>query len=567
MEFVNAADWGILPGNHRDLTARMAGLLARLAGQRDVCLRMEPGEYHFYPQGVPLYQWNISNHDLSDGQATGIFLQGWKDFTLDGGGSRWIFHTEMLPCQVADCENLHLKNFSVEYARPAYSEGIIRQVSPQQMTVWIDPDQYPWCLEDGRLVFWGENFRHALHLWLEMDENTRRPAWGTDDLYICTQTQKVGLHPEFQVLGRDLVQITLRGEERFFAGSRVGNRLIFRHHPRTSPAVYVTDSRNICCENIRIFHTPGMGFLAERCEDVTLQQFVVAPQPESGRYFSAAADGAHFVNCGGTLRLEACRFENQLDDGLNVHGFYAVVLGQPAPRQLLLGWGHPMQRGVRLARPGDVLALMPADTLRPHWTGRICRVFDDGGNMAVELETPPPVLPAGGWVAENLTLSPDVQVKNCLFRGNRARGMLLTCRRALVEGCTLDVPGAAVYLEGEAQYWYESGAVQELILRGNQFVNCSYIPAWGQAPITVCPKVRHGEGYYHGRIVLENNHFSCFDRRMVWAREVEELCLTDNQFTPTEAYPPTEGECLDLANYGCLRQEHTFQGEPQSDNK
>ena len=100
---------------------------------------------------------------------------------------------------------------------------------------------------------------------------------------------------------------------------------------------------------------------------------------------------------------------------------------------------------------------MQANVLRPAWQGKVRSVAEDkAGRMVVELETPPPLPEEGRWVAENLTLSPEVTVKRCVFRGNRARGMLLTCRSALVEDCLFEVPGAAVYLEGEAEYWYES---------------------------------------------------------------------------------------------------------------
>ena len=138
--------------------------------------------------------------------------------------------------------------------------------------------------------------------------------------------------------------------------------------------------------------------------------------------------------------------------------------------------------------------------------------------MVVELETPPPLPEEGRWVAENLTLSPEVTVKRCVFRGNRARGMLLTCRSALVEDCLFEVPGAAVYLvaEGEAEYWYESGATRELVFKNNRFVNCSYIPAWGAAPIVACPKAAHSGGwFFHRRIALEGNSFFCFDERIL----------------------------------------------------
>lgn len=327
METINAADWGVLPGDDVSLAARLGALLSTLRERPGVRLRMEPGIYHFYPQGLPLHRWNISNHDACGGQAAGLLLEGFRDFTLDGGGSRWVFHAQMLPCRVAHSSGVRLENFSLDLARPVYSEGVIREVRPQQMTVWIDPEKYPWHVENGRLVFTGENFRRAMHLWLEMDAKTRAPAWGTEDLYFCTETQKVGLHPAIKAAEGDLVQITLKGGEHFFAGSRAGNRLVFRHHPRTAPAVYAADSKDICCENIRVHHAAGMGFLAERCENVTLKRFDVTPSPGTGRCFSAAADAAHFVNCGGKVALEGCRFENQMDDGLNVHGFYAVVRG------------------------------------------------------------------------------------------------------------------------------------------------------------------------------------------------------------------------------------------------
>ena len=176
METINAADWGVLPGDDVSLAARLGALLSTLRERPGVRLCMEPGIYHFYPQGLPLHRWNISNHDACGGQAAGLLLEGFRDFTLDGGGSRWVFHAQMLPCRVAHSSGVRLENFSLDLARPVYSEGVIREVRPQQMTVWIDPEKYPWNVENGRLVFTGENFRRAMHLWLEMDAKTRAPG-------------------------------------------------------------------------------------------------------------------------------------------------------------------------------------------------------------------------------------------------------------------------------------------------------------------------------------------------------------------------------------------------------
>lgn len=548
---VDAADWGILPGNHENTTERFRKLMADLKDKTGIVLRLELGEYHFYPQ-LPLRKLHISNHDACGGLAVAVSLKGMKDFTIDGAGSRWIFHTGQLPVFIENCNVILLKNFSVDYARPVYSQGEILEVDRQRMVVRIDPERYPWYAEKNRLVFRGEDFEHAVHLCLEMDAKTHGPAYGTEDLYFCTEMQRTGRHPVFRALSKDTVQIDLEGEECFFAGSRPGNLLIFRHYPRTAPAVYAADSKDIVCEKIQIHHAAGMGMLAERCENVSLKQFDVLPRKETGRCFSAAADATHFVNCSGLIHLQDCRFENQMDDGVNIHGFYAVVCKSPDEHRLQLGWGHVMQRGVCLAKAGDELALMKADELQPFWKGRIQRIrTDEEGKMEVEMTEPLPSLPEERLVAENLTDSPEALVENCIFRGNRARGVLLTCRNALVRHCVFETPGAAVYLEGEAKYWYESGAVRELILRNNRFVNCSYIPEWGGAPIVACPKVKGGgKCFFHRHITLEGNEFFCFDERLLQLRQVGEICMKNNRFIPTDAYPPKEGKRFEIADCG-----------------
>lgn len=548
---VKAADWGILPGNCENTTEKVRELMAHLRGERGIVLRMEPGEYHFYPR-LPLRKLHISNHDDCGGVAVAFYPEGMQDFTLDGGGSRWIFHGGMLPLHIVNCDGVILQNFSLDYDSPVYSQGEILEAGRQRMRVRIDAEQYPWYVEGNRLIFKREDFAYAVHLCLEMDRKTHAPAYGTEDLYFCTEKQKVGRHPDFKALSKDVVQIDLKGEECFFEGSRAGNQLIFRHHPRTAPAVYAVDSRDIVSKEIRIHHAAGMGFLAERCENVSLNRLGVFPRGETGRLFSVAADATHFVNCSGLIRLKDCRFENQMDDGINIHGFYAVVCGKPDPYRVQLGWGHEMQEGVPLAKEGDELAIMRADELWPFWRGRVRKVrTDEEGKMEVETEEPLPPLPEGRLVAENLTRSPKAYVENCVFRGNRARGVLLTCREAVVERCLFETSGAAVYLEGEAEYWYESGAVRELVLRNNRFMNCSYVPEWGGAPVVVCPKVKGGEGrFFHGRLLLEENEFFCFDERLLCLRQVEKICMRNNRFISTDAYPPKEGGRFDIADCG-----------------
>lgn len=306
-----------------------------------------------------------------------------------------------------------------------YSEGEIVSVSPQRMVVKIDAGKYRWQIKDNCLFFSGENFCYPLHLCLEMDGAHGGPAYGTDDLYFCTREQKVGLHPVIERIDSDRVCFTLNGEEHFFPGSRAGNMLVLRHHPRSHPAFYASDSCDVSLEKITVHYAEGMGVLAERCKDISLFQFHVLPAGETPRCFTAAADASHFVSCAGEIKLEECRFEKQMDDGVNVHGFYSPVLAQMDDRTLLLGWGHPEQKGVKMARTGDRVAIMDARILRPLWEGCLEKiVMREDGAMAVFDRELPAFLPENP-VAENLTLSPNVIIRKCEFRKNRAREYFL----------------------------------------------------------------------------------------------------------------------------------------------
>lgn len=547
VKMIHGAELGILPGNNPFLVRTLKDVFYKLQGTQNLSLSLDPGEYHFYPQYGSAADLCISNHHKCDKRKVAFRLEHLEDFEINGAGSRFIFHTDILPFYINKSKNITLKNFTVDYAVPAYSEGTIVSINPQKMVMEIDSEKYKWQVKDNILYFFGENFCHPLHLCMEMDCVSGGPAYGTDDLYLCTPKQKAGLHPKIEKIDFDKVCFTLKGEEHFFPGSRAGNKLVLRHHPRSSPVFYASDSNDLSLEKITIHHAEGMGILAERCSDISLFKFNVIPDENNPRCFTASADAAHFVSCAGKIKLEGCRFEKQMDDGVNVHGFYSPIERQAGSRKLLLGWGHPEQRGVRMARAGDEAAIMDAKSLAPIWKGYFESVsVRENAVLAVFDRQLPEKLPENP-VIENITLSPDVTIRKCEFRKNRARGVLLTCKKALVEDCVFETAGAAVFLEGEACSWYESGAVDSVVLKENRFINCAYIPAWGEAPVTVYPKVEgNGKEYYHKSLELLGNVFYCFDERILYARQIEHIIIMNNKYFKTKAYPEQNGRGFDI---------------------
>lgn len=89
----------------------------------------------------------------------------------------------------------------------------------------------------------------------------------------------------------------------------------------------------------------------------------------------------------------------------------------------------------------------------------------------------------------------------------------------------------------------------------------------GAAPIVACPKAAHSGGwFFHRRIALEGNSFFCFDERILQLRQTGEICMTDNRYRATRAYPPRKGTRYDVADCGCLREFHAFRTQEKDES-
>ena len=129
----------------------------------------------------------------------------------------------------------------------------------------------------------------------------------------------------------------------------------------------------------------------------------------------------------------------------------------------------------------------------------------DGRVWKMELEKPlDPDLAGLEIYAENATRNPEIHIHDNHFgSGNRARGILVTSpRKTVIEDNLFESSGAAILIEGDLNYWYESGGVSDVLIRRNVFSHCRTSP-WGAAVIALTPSTSV-PGYHSGVIVTEN---------------------------------------------------------------
>ena len=526
----NIEDFGGRAGSREDTTPRVRGALDFCKKSGDRRLTFPAGRYDFWPdKAVERYLFISNNTEGLKRIAFPLFdLDG---FEIDGQGSEFVFHGLVLPFAVLDSRDVRLTGFSMDWERPFHSEGRIAEVGDG----WVNLDfsrEFPYKVRDRRLVFLGENEEdyHFNNL-LEFDPERRETAFMAHDNYGIEERH------EAQEIRPGRVRLTAA-----LAGAPTpGNVLVFGSDHRKCPGIAVSGSHGVQIDDVTLHHSGGMGIIAQMTTDVTVRNVQVTPPPGKGRLASLTADAVHCVNCWGRIEITDCVFENQMDDPINIHGIYAKITARLSERELEIALIHEEQLGIDLFAPGDTAEIVKSETLAAYHAGTITavrRLNKQYSILTFAEDLPAQMKPGDAAVCREA--NPDVTIRGCTSRGNRARGFLIsTGGHVVIENNYFHTPGAAVLIAGDANYWFESGPVRDVTIRNNHFDNCNY-GVWGRACIDICPEIapEHRAGaIYHRNIRIENNVFDVFDPRLVAGYCIQGLTIAGSEIRPSAAYP------------------------------
>ena len=513
-----------------DATPAVLEALTQCRREKNSTLLIDPGTYHFYPQQAMVREYFMSNND-GGRKAIAFPLIGFDGLTIEGGGADFIFHGKISPFVIDACKNVTVRNLSIDYPRPFFSQARILASHDGYTDLHFDED-YPYRVENGKLVFYDPE-----------------SGWDTSDMssYLVTEFDaERGIphrlvylpywdHPERAGFLGSLVRnvraealenhtVRLYGEDTH----HVGAWWVATHGHRDHPGFFIQSSRNTVLEDITLYHCTAMGIIGQTSENITLRR--VHTSLHKGRLVTVNADATHFVHCSGTIRLEDCYLCNMLDDAGNFHGNYATVERLIDSHTFVARLMHGQQQGVMIYRPGDVIALVDRDTL-----SRIGEITVSDALMINEKlirvtgEDKLPTNITEGMAVENFTQMPEVIIRGCTVGWNRPRGFLIsTCRHALIENCTFANMNQGIHLTGDANSWFESGSVRDLTIRGCRFNGCGYTNG---AAVVIDPAIKERENnYYHGNILIEDNLFESDFPRILRAMNTENITVRHNRW-------------------------------------
>lgn len=533
-------------GPAEDATRPVLEALRRCKGSEGAVLELPKGTYHFYQDHAFEEYYFVTNNDHGL-KRIAFPLIGYDGLTVEGNGSELIFHGRIMPFVVDGSKNITIRNLSIDYAIPFYAEGEILRSGKDVLELKIDKTKHPYHIFRRSAVFEGEGWEGGpIEDFLEYDSVTRAPAYRAGDDW----AERGTLDAE------EIADGVIRFTGSFQRTHRVGNTMVLSIEGRNCPGFFLTGSENVTLAGIEVYHVGAMGLVAQDTKDISLDRFNVRPREGSGRILSANADATHFVNCTGTVKVENCVFLNQKDDALNCHGIYTTVSAKAGEALLEVELQHCQQAGVNIYHKGDRIRFVGRKSMQPFASAVVKSAgFVNQKFMLLELTGAIPAEVAVGDAIENDTRMPKLIVRGCVSGKNRARGFLIsTPKEAVFENNTVSSPGSAVLVEGDANFWFESGPVGDLLIRNNRFENCLASP-WGIAVIQVTPGGRRVcDEYprcYHRNIRVESNRFLAFDKSLVYACSVDGFSFCGNTVEQTAAFPPyIEAEAM-IDGSGC----------------
>ena len=297
---------------------------------------------------------------------------------------------------------------------------------------------------------------------------------------------------------------------------------------RPNPCVFLYRARNTAFFRSGAYASAGMGFLAQRSENILLDGW----RTHDARPIALQADATHFSNCRGHVKVQNSLFEGMVDDAINVHSTSLKIVAKPDDATLVCQYMHRQSVGFEVFLAGETLRFIKGATLEPGAELKVVSAKMQAHNkVEVKLAGPVPAAYGVGDSVENADWQPRVTFAKNVVRNSSPRATLFTTPGKVVCADNLfeNVAGQPIYFAGDAWDWYESGASRDVIIRGNTCRHCAFKS--GRGLIQIEPAVHDLKAQverYHQNILVENNTFEDFTKPLVWARSCANVVLRNN---------------------------------------
>lgn len=564
MKIVNFSDYQYLIDKSGDCARAIIKALCDVKSFCEDCtLSFDKNTYHIYKDFCEVREYHTSNTDSVDypQKTIGFLIENQKNLTIEGNGCEFIFHGDLMAFAIVKSQNIKLSNFSWDMAQPTVTQ--LSTVSSNGNTIsYSIPSTCPFEIE-GRKIKWicGVSPYTQKPYYVEKNHHASSCLVGFDPDSGIKQRYSLSVSPfshikSIKKTGGNSVDIKywFKAPKTWAKPGMSCEMCASKHRP--TAGAFIWESENVTSEKITVHYLHGFGWLTQMSRNVSFLNCRFEPN-NKGNTCVSYADLIHVSGAGGKINIENCYFSHAHDDPINIHGTFTRAEKLIDKNTLVLKYVHRQQGGFPQFHDGDEVVFYSRDTLSP-----LCgkeRIFtvkkagipggdhNDMKSMAVVFneELPDEIMAKIGsepkYVAENITYTPEVTIRNCTFDHIPTRGILCTTRKkVLIENNRFDhIAMACIFISNDSSDWYESGPVRDVTIKNNEFfIRESGQKEWNDAPaVYVHPVTKGGkipDKPVHKNITIENNTIHLYHDKAFVIESVENITVKNNQIKDSD---------------------------------
>jgi hypothetical protein len=508
----SVVDFGADPTGQKDATAAVQKAMATL-GKRNARLVFPAGKYSFAASDAVLMDF-----------------RGYEGLEIFGNGAELSFAGATQPLRLTDCKDLEVHDITVDWARPPFSQGIVRAVGDRSVTVAVDPS-YP---VDGS---------ERVQALLGFESHGKSPITSGVNVYDPGAVQ---------LKGTQTLEIALAERASF----KVGDSLVLLHPASDTAALRLEGCEQILLETV-IFHTaPGAAVVLSGCRDITLNTVRVIPHPGSGRLISSCGDGIEILDCTGTASVQHALIQGTAGAGMRVQQTYWRVSQVTDPQSALLAStdGKPVPEWL-LPQQGTYMQISEAATLKLLGEIAVTKAEAAPGGMRLSFsETLSPAIGKGTLFCLSATNQLQLKMDDCKFRGGPYTGLIAQSRARIGNSNFSGYAGPAILLAPDLEHM-RGPVVENVHISDCNFSDCNFArrtltPREERGAITIDtqpePHVEHNPAASPNRInegiTVQRNVFSQLGGPAIYCAGASWLDVESNRFGDCDRLRPAGAE-------------------------
>jgi acetyl esterase/lipase len=426
----------------------------------------------------------IPQRTIPEGIPTLFPFSGLKKLILEGNGAKLIFNGLVRPFDFKDSKNIEVRNLTIDWERPLFSEGVVRLVKQNMLEVEIFPE-FP--MKGGEPILSFQTFSPETgHL-----------------TGVCPFTNITSC----KLIAPQVVRFT-SNDAKFV---KAGEKISIRHSYHLAAGISLFNCENVRIHNFTLHASAGMGIIGQRTKNIELKRYRVFPSGK--RTMSNIVDATHFISCTGTISIDSCFFQGMGDDATNVHSYYYTIAERINDNTVRVFVSHSYDPGRKYREfpdVGDKVEFIRKSSLFGYNSAIIksTNYNDSTRETIMEFDRPLPKDWEKTDLIANLSKHPKLKFTNNVVRDVRGRGILIQTRGVLVENNSFEYcTGQGIHVD-TAYPWMESISTQDVVIRKNNFINCgngftNYRDAMAVSVETEADEPKVG---IHRNLTIEDNY-------------------------------------------------------------